>query len=466
MNTNYKLTYHYKQDNKIDLAITDLALLLFLYDQSLLSQQQLFRYYTLISEFKSDSAFRRKMSKWHNAGIIKKTKKNIVNGYQLALLSITEAGLDLIKAVGLVPKQVNRKYISKTNIDHTLSIKEAFINFITTELSYEAFYVSDRENVCIPIHQDFHLYYELEGEDIYYKQDGILNKQYEFIEFKSIVEQSKLKVNNLEQSPFEKLKPDLSLNYLGKTMFIEVDTGSESIGDIHSENVNTISGKIKRYNELNIQDVSLVFLVLDNEQSLKSLRGYPSRSQRIRNMKLAITNIVPTNDDMLVYVLPFSRSSFRILAFKQAYNFEDIVSSNEKIKQAIISRVLSNILSDDWTEIREKYINLGKPDTMLSSPTTDENVIVLFLEEGNCEHFEKLESYLYKMKKGIISANSYLLLIYSKTEEMYKDIILSREALNNSYFRNRIVKTNINDLKIENTKLLNYKNEVISLLEK
>lgn len=205
METNYKLIYHYKQQNKIELAMTDLALLLFLYDQSLLSQQQLFRYYTLISDFKSDAAFRRKMSKWHQACLIRKTKKNIVNGYQLALLTITEAGLVLLKALGLLPQNIKRKYVSKVNIDHTIAIKNSFIDFISIVLRYEPFYISDRENICIPIHPDFHIYYDLEGEDLYYKQEGLLNKSYEYVEFISLIDQLDLKVDNLEQQLYEKV---------------------------------------------------------------------------------------------------------------------------------------------------------------------------------------------------------------------------------------------------------------------
>lgn len=462
MDTNYKLTYHYKQQNKIELAMTDLALLLFLYDQSLLSQQQLFRYYTLISDFKSDSSFRRKMSKWHQAGLIRKVKKNIVNGYQLALLNITEAGLELLKTLGLLPQHINRKYISKVNIDHTLAIKEAFIDFISIALIYEPFYVSGRGNICIPIHSDFHMYYEFEGEDSYYKQEGLLNKSFEYVEFTSLIGQIELKVDNLEQQLYEKVKPDLALTYLGRKVFLEIDIGTEMIGNIHSENSNTIVGKIKRYDELGIEDATVLFLVLDNEQSLKTIKAYPNRVQRIRNMKSAIANTVIVNE-MQIFVLPFSRGAFRFYAFKQMYNFDVIVSSNELVRHAIIHRILSNVLTDSWAKTLEKSSNLKTADTMLYSEETREHIIVLFLEEGSCNHFDKIEGYLYKMMKGMIASNAYLLLIYSKPEEMYKDVILSREALNNSYYRSRIIKTNLDDLQNKNVTLFNIKNEDVYL---
>lgn len=54
-------------------------------------------------------------------------------------------------------------------------------------------------NICIPICSDFHIYYEFEGEDRYYKQEGLLNKSYEYVELTSLINQIELKVDNLEQ---------------------------------------------------------------------------------------------------------------------------------------------------------------------------------------------------------------------------------------------------------------------------
>lgn len=88
---------------------------------------------------------------------------------------------------------------------------------------------------------------------------------------------------------------------------------------------------------------------------------------------------------------------------------------------------------------------------------------MIFIEEGNCEDFYKLENYLYKIMKGIILANTYLMLVYFEVEGMYKDIILSRENLKNPYYRNRIVKTNIKYLNKQNLNLFNNKNEAIEM---
>lgn len=63
----------------------------------------------------------------------------------------------------------------------------------------------------------------------------------------------------------------------------------------------------------------------------------------------------------------------------------------------------------------------------------------------------------------MINSNAYLLLIYSKPEEMYKDIYLSRDMLNNSYYRGRVIKTNIDDLKEGNAAFFNIKNEEVCL---
>lgn len=57
------------------------------------------------------------------------------------------------------------------------------------------------------------------------------------------------------------------------------------VGDIRSENSNTIVGKIKRYDKIGIEDPTILFLRLDNEQSLKTIKAYPNRVKRIRNMK-------------------------------------------------------------------------------------------------------------------------------------------------------------------------------------
>lgn len=49
------------------------------------------------------------------------------------------------------------------------------------------------------------------------------------------------------------------------------------------------------------------------------------------------------------------------------------------------------------------------------------------------------------MMKRTITSNVYLLMIYSKSED-----ILNREALNNSYYRSRLIKTNLDDLQNKN----------------
>lgn len=87
----------------------------------------------------------------------------------------------------------------------------------------------------------------------------------------------------------------MALTYLDRKVFLEIDTGTEMIGDIRSENANTIVGKIKRYDQLGIADATILFLVLDNEQSFNTIKMYPNRVQRIRNMKSAIANTVIEN---------------------------------------------------------------------------------------------------------------------------------------------------------------------------
>lgn len=442
MGNDYKVTYHYKQQYKVELAMTDLALLLFLYDQALLSQHQLFRYYTLISDFKSEAAFRRKMAKWHEAGLVKKTKKNIVNGYQLALLRITEAGLNLLKDLAFLPSSINRKYASKTNIDHTLAVKEAFIDFLLAKKeSNQFFYVSDRENVCIPLRKDFAIYYKhlQKVGDIYDKKEGLINSSYEYIEFKEVVKEAKLKMNNLDQTLYQSVKPDLSFYYDEKIIFIEIDTGTENIGTLGSENKNTILGKVKRYDELAIKDAVILFLVLDNKQNLKTVKEYSNRTKRIRNMKVAI-DYAFIETDMQIYVLPFSRGLNRLTNFKSNSYFEKKVMKIEKNRMIIIELIRKNLLNKGDVKYISNNLISKSNDILLYSEELKMHFLILFSEEGSYSNLRKISEYYYGMTKGGLP-DSRIILFYLNKDEMVQDIILTPKIMLNPYFCSEIFKT-------------------------
>lgn len=63
-----KVYYQLKQRSRVDLLDPDIFTLLFLYEQSILSQPQLFEFYCLLKPM-DESAFRRKMNRWDKAGM-------------------------------------------------------------------------------------------------------------------------------------------------------------------------------------------------------------------------------------------------------------------------------------------------------------------------------------------------------------------------------------------------------------
>lgn len=446
MNDNYKLIYKYKKDKQIELKVEDLKVLLFLYDQSLLSQPQLFSYYQLVSDFKSDSAFRRKVSKWNEAGIIRKIKRNKIIGYQLAIVQLTEAGLRILVELGLVPNDVNLKYAAKSNLDHTLAIKEVLISWLKScNVAGHSYYVSENHKLVVPI--DTELKFEhLIAKDIFIKNEGLSTNYYNHYMKIELINNAAIKVIDNNKLLSYGLKPDLILSYDNDIVYYEIDTGSESLGSYDSKNVNTIKGKINRYNEYKSENLNVIFLVLDEYQSFKTIREYTNRSRRVFNIKDAVSDMV-LDSHLNMFVLPFSRIESNIKLFMKkgfALNLLD------EIFLDVVRDALSKKSKNEWKILREaqefiqadvRVYNFGDklPEAIFQNKE-GKLVIPLYLKEGNINDYRLLIHYLEKLNKGDFMLSTDFLLVYYDEVMLTSDVLPRNKLEHYFFFHNQIIK--------------------------
>lgn len=441
MKSNFKLIYHYKYNKKIELRREDIKALLFLYDQSLLSQPQLFMYYGLVVDRFAEASFRRKTKKWHDAGIIRKSKRSIENGYKLALLNITEAGLSLLKGLGLLNKESLLRYRPDKNIDHTLVIKQIALEvFIKAKEEGITFYLSGEEQIMVPITNKDRFLDKLTGEVHYYKREDLGKNQIYLPLTKGRLESAVLIVNNSLGVELDGIKPDWMVYYQKQLVFFEVDTGSESIDSENSSNQNTIVSKVKRYNYLKTEyqkqkvSIATAFILVDKEQDVITLREHSNKKRRILNMKESILLKV-LNHNFSVYAIGMSRIvelvylfyAGRITPLERIFNdkglqwFAEYLSKNLKQETLTIEVTHSNnyktygINTTNFNYSPEKILTLHHLGGI-------QHIVPVLIREGHIKEMDKIIYYLEKAHKGFFAFNSKILLVYSSNAALENDV--------------------------------------------
>ncbi|UPG61668.1 hypothetical protein [Metabacillus endolithicus] len=150
MKINYYLTKSKRR--RIQLESRDVFTLLFLNEQSILSQPQLYEFYSFFANI-SEAAFRRKMSRWNDANIINKRKVKMENGYELAIIELTIAGQSILKKLGYLNENEKLKYQAKSYLDHTLAIKQSVIEVLRNVSNIDPFYIADGGKYIIPLRE-------------------------------------------------------------------------------------------------------------------------------------------------------------------------------------------------------------------------------------------------------------------------------------------------------------------------
>lgn len=131
-NSTFKIHYIYNSNGKrVELGYSEIQALLFLNEHSFLSQPQLYDFYCFVNLI-HPAAFRKKTSRWLEANIIKKKSMPLHNGHSVAVIYLTNNGLNILKKLGYVKQ--NKKFkspsLNSSTIDHALAIRQVALDVI------------------------------------------------------------------------------------------------------------------------------------------------------------------------------------------------------------------------------------------------------------------------------------------------------------------------------------------------
>ncbi|MDR7074195.1 replication-relaxation family protein [Fictibacillus barbaricus] len=254
---------------KLTLRYYDLKLFNNLLTEKLLTEKQLYRYYTTIHGKRiSYPGFWKKLAKFEEYGLIKSYKYKVgQNGTTLKYFRLRQYGYDLIKNIKVVPKYYENEKLSnipKTNLDHHFGTKEV-----------------------------------------------ILNSLIEFKDPNPILEEPQIIPSRIARV-FPAVIPDGVIKLGEATLYIEFDSGSEALNELKGKVLRYLA-EADHYTEEERKEGILIAL-LDN--SIPNRKGIEDRTNRIRNITKVISTLPEVlNKNIHIYVLPMFLASKGALSF-------------------------------------------------------------------------------------------------------------------------------------------------------
>lgn len=481
-----KVYYQLSARKRIELEDHDIHTLLFLNEQGMVSQPQLFQFFILLKDMQ-EAAFRRKMNRWDDANIIQKQKYRIQNGHEIALISLTNQGQTILKKLGFIPEKDVLKYKPKSNIDHTLAIKQTVIEMLKIASQHTDFYFAEggkylialnpngirfnvnkpiwiykRQNTGTDIIPEFHPF----GD---YNNDKILNifKEKGGV-FTSYVPKMFEETTNLI--------PDWVFQVKDHYFYIEVDTGTEKVKSprdqsnylIDKFDTSSIEGKLYRYDDMvkkqkeqakeegKVYNKShhVIFALLDDSRAVITTQIQSKKDTRIANLKHEISFMDHFSEwNIEVSVVGLKR--FSALMKKLHQQTVEQSKKNGKNYYEILEMMCSEgIAPEGWMtnfitpdkfskvqlpthySIEGMYIFLKKANRL------DQYMIPVFVREGNVEDMEKIDYLTIPVEQGKFKTDAKILAIYETKEELENDILRKTQNIYTHKFTGEQVDNN------------------------
>lgn len=367
---------------KLHLSYQDLYLLKCILIEKLLTEKQLYRYYTLLLYEKiSYPGFWKKLAKFEEYGLIKSNKYKVgQNGTTLKYFRLRQYGYDLINSHKVVSKYYENETLSKipkTNLDHHFGKKEV-----------------------------------------------ILNSLIEFKDHESLFEKPQVIPSRITRV-FPYVIPDGVLKLDGVTLYIEFDSGSESLTEI--------KGKVLRYlaeadqNTEGGRKEGILIALLDN--SIPNRKGIENRTNRIKNITRVLSSLPEVlNKNILIYVLPLFLASKGALSFleedKDYIIRRDLCIILDLLKQSNCHKSIEIIEGLDILTSYNKNYNFSPQ--LINIHEKNQNTIFFtmfhYKEIGNIIDYEKIVqlSEVRCLEPGCTA--EYLYVVYKDEETMRRDI--------------------------------------------
>ncbi|PLT33647.1 hypothetical protein [Bacillus sp. V5-8f] len=480
-----KIYYYLSKSKKrrVQLESKDIHALLFLNEQSILSQPQFHEFYSLLKHI-SEAAFRRKMSRWNNANIINKRKVKMKNGYEMGIIELTNAGQSILKKLGYLKENEKLKYHATSNLDHTLAIKQCVIEFLKNVSHIDPFYIADGGKYIIPFGEE-DKNDELEQPIIIFKKQNFGN---DFIPpLKSLAKYSpdfieKYKKSGVVQSFVPQdfihikeqlgdktgLTPDWIFKVKDTFIYVEVDSGSEKIKTkrdhantiIEKHDVKSIEGKLYRYQELAKNDTEhkhkVIFTLMDDSDGFITTNIHSNKDTRIANLKHEIAHMDDYKDwGIDVYVTGMKRF-FPITEGIYLELFDDEESDiTNKYRDTFIALIKAG-LKPNWRNTKYALVHDYKAHNISVNGLNyiphfvykfhqeegnkyEQYFIPVFIRAGNVKDMEILAYYTVPIERRVFKYNAKILAIYETEEQLFNDVLRkTRKVTSNKISKEKV----------------------------
>ncbi|MEX3623640.1 hypothetical protein [Viridibacillus arvi] len=442
----------------------DVESLLFLFEHKLISQPQLFQFYTLIKSIHYDS-FRKRIGKFANLGLVQIKKYSISKkrkGVETNLIQLTTKGHWLLKEAGFLNDSTFEINQQGAKWDRSLAIKEVVLHAIKSEGQQHGVVIGGENKHLYLFQKERAARLNLIGkadDEFPHNTVFISAEQFPLEENTSSDEKSFVLKPNILYS-FRSfidmfpnvnhesvVEPDWILGINNNLLNIEVDTGYRTFvkGEANNGETITIEEQMKKYVQL-VEKYPLqhtvLYVYLDDSFSFK--KNYGKKIQKIRNFKQLIMNDeLMKNSPLEIYVLSLESSRNAIETLLRLYrgditdesliNDTFIYLSNKYLIQGkYSSRLLSsNNARELHYLIPMEELNLHKLFYFSASEggRVEKILIPIPMYEGNVRnqyHLQQLSIQLKENKlKWGLPDDSKILAIYPNKDSMDKDIFRS-----------------------------------------
>ncbi|MFB1100378.1 replication-relaxation family protein [Terribacillus sp. JSM ZJ617] len=378
----------------VNLQDFELDLLRILANQKLVTSKQFLDLYNMHKPISGDS-LRVKLSRWSKYDVVSTQNVRVQRrfGNPLKHIRIGQNGLRVLVDMKILSPDWNKVEIKKfsqiKNYDHFFGIQE-----IATKT--------------------------------------IINLQNKLSDFKSIspgfADGSAVSEGELSLIAADNVIPDWILSSKGQMLFLEFDTGNESL--------HVIQDKVRHYISLSKRDHSNKYIVLFSliDESMPTLRYYPdNRKIRINNMKMAIKetfdSVGGNSSNLSVYVVSLNRSvrlAEEILIGTKPYGL-----LNQEIELDTFATLINdnNGLDFRFENIRHAGSQTGHTlDTIVEivnkSSGRRTNASLLLMDEGNVDMIAKVKRFSDYSQMNVLDNDSKILIgVYKNKVQLKNEII-------------------------------------------
>lgn len=314
-----EILIEYKIDNKQGLRLrrADVETLLFLFEEKVLSQKQLYRFYSLfVQQGIHYDSFKKRISKFIRLGLIKNYKyivKNKRHGVRMNMLQLTEKGHWLLVTANFLKSDFTE--ITNNRLDRTLASKEILLHFLEEQSQNKGYFISAATQ---------NLYLTTKYTELI---DGFIASSY----LKSVDQPIKIHANQYP-TLFVNSKPLIDVSNLNNGLFFNIEQksfNSVSISDgVLVVDQHPILVEIDFGHKTIIKNTEL------NRGSEEEAAKVPKVQERILSLVNDISNSDEATilyvyvDDAILFRRYYGEKNNRIHTFKK--HFIDVLDNEEK----------------------------------------------------------------------------------------------------------------------------------------